>query len=159
VARDAEFLPLDNATVEVQVTSPTEAEFTLTAEPSPREPGVYLASYWPREEGGYRARATVHGPDGTVLPIAEAGWTAEPASAEYKSLQPNRALLEELAERTGGQIVAPDDLDDFVATLPDRKVPVTEKWVYPVWHQPWVLAFAIACLCAEWGLRRWRGLP
>jgi hypothetical protein len=28
-----------------------------------------------------------------------------------------------------------------------------------VWHQPWVFLLAILCLTAEWGLRRWKGLP
>jgi hypothetical protein len=68
-------------------------------------------------------------------------------------------LLKELAERTRGEVVALDDLEEFVASLPNRHAPVTERWVYPIWHQPWVLAFALCCLCAEWGLRRWRGLP
>lgn len=157
--RDPEYLPLDNATVELEIVSPGGKEFKLTAEPSAGEAGVYSTSYWPRDEGGYRVEAVVRGPDGSRLPTAEAGWTAQPAAGEYKSLQPNRALLDDLADRTGGEIVHLDALDDFVTSLPNRQIPVTETWVYPVWHQPWVLTFAIACLCAEWGLRRWRGLP
>jgi hypothetical protein len=46
-----------------------------------------------------------------------------------------------------------------VDALPSRHAQVTEPYVKPVWHTPWVFLFAIACLCAEWGLRRWRGLP
>jgi uncharacterized membrane protein len=157
--RDPEFLPLDNATVELDVTSPEGNKFTLTAEPSAQDAGLYEAAYWPLEAGGYRVVAAVTAPDGTRLPSAEGGWSAEPAAAEYRALEPNHRLLEEIAERTGGEMVALDDLDAFVESLPNRHVPVTETWVYPVWHQPWVLALAVACLCAEWGLRRWRGLP
>jgi hypothetical protein len=28
----------------------------------------------------------------------------------------------------------------------------------PLWHTAWVFALAVACLIAEWALRRWRGL-
>jgi hypothetical protein len=157
--RDPEFLPLDNAAVELKVTSPKGAEFLLTAEPGGGEAGVYTTSYWPREEGSYRVQAVVRAPDGSKLPTVESGWTAEPAAGEYKSLLPNRQLLEDLARRTGGEVIQIEELDDFVDSLPNRQIPVTEKWVYPVWHQPWVLTFAVLCLCAEWGLRRWRGLP
>jgi hypothetical protein len=156
---DPEFLPLDNADVDLTIFSPDGQELTVSAEPSGEVAGLYSASYWPRQEGGYRVEAEVTAPDGSKLPSAEGGWTAEPAAAEYRSLDPDRAALEELAARTGGEVVAIDELDRFVASLPNRQVPVTETWVYPVWHQAWVLAFAIFCLCAEWGLRRWRGLP
>ena len=40
-----------------------------------------------------------------------------------------------------------------------RHADVTEPYVSPVWHQPWVFLLAILCLTAEWGLRRWKGLP
>ena len=51
------------------------------------------------------------------------------------------------------------DLEQFVADLPNRRIPVTEPWIYPLWHQLWVFLFAACCLIGEWGLRRWKGLP
>ena len=68
-------------------------------------------------------------------------------------------MLEQLARATGGQTVAADKVEPFVATLPTRHAEITEPHVRPMWHQPWVFALAIVCLCAEWGLRRWKGLP
>ena len=50
-------------------------------------------------------------------------------------------------------------LDAFVAGLPNRKIPLTESWTYPLWHQWQIFLIAVACLVGEWGLRRWRGLP
>jgi uncharacterized membrane protein len=156
---DPEYLPLDNATVELTIRTPAGEELNVSAEPSEETAGLYTASYWPRQEGGYRVEAVVTAPDGSKLPRAHGGWTAEPAAAEFRSLAPDREALEELAARTGGEVVPVGELDRFVASLPNRQVPVSERWVYPIWHQSWVLAFAIGCLCAEWGLRRWRGLP
>ena len=64
-----------------------------------------------------------------------------------------------LAERTGGEVVASHELDQFVADLPNRRAEITEPYINPLWHQPWIFLLAIACLVGEWGLRRWKGLP
>ena len=87
------------------------------------------------------------------------GWVAEPDAEEFRVLSPNVALLERMADQSGGELVPADGLDQFVGSLSRRKVPIVEPWVYPLWHQWTVFAFAIACLVGEWGLRRWRGLP
>jgi len=49
--------------------------------------------------------------------------------------------------------------ESFAATLPTRHADITEPYIRPIWHTPWVFALAILCLTAEWGLRRWKGLP
>ena len=158
LVRDGEFEPLDNADVTVTVTTPQGESVKLAAEPDERLAGLYAAQYWPRADGGYRVEATVTAADGEVLVARPSGWTSQPAADEFQQLQSNRLLLAELASATGGQVIAPDALEEFVQSLPNRRIPVTEAWVYPLWHQPWVMFLAIACLCGEWGLRRWKGL-
>jgi hypothetical protein len=101
----------------------------------------------------------VAAPDGHEIPASEAGWTADPAASEFRQLAPDLALLGRIANETGGEIVAPNQLDEFVTGLPNRTVPIVQRWVYPVWHQPAVFLLAMGCLLTEWGLRRWRGLP
>ena len=56
-------------------------------------------------------------------------------------------------------MVAAEDLEKFVGRLPELRAPVMETWSYPAWHTPVMFAFALACLLAEWGLRRWKGMP
>ncbi|MBW3598488.1 MAG: glutamine amidotransferase [Planctomycetes bacterium] len=156
--RDEEFKPLDNATATITVTQPDGEAVELTAAPSRREAGVYEASFVPRQTGSYRAAITVHDQDGSEVGRTETGWTAEPAAEEFRRLAANRTLLEELAEKTGGEVIALSDLERFVMDLPNRRIPITEPWIYPLWHQAWVFFFAAACLIGEWGLRRWKGL-
>jgi hypothetical protein len=122
------------------------------------EAGTYKATYWSREGGAYRVEANVTAADGSFVGKAQSGWTAQSAAAEFQDLRLNRNLLQTIADQTGGEIIRNDRLDAFVADLPNRKVPVTETWVYPLWHRPWVMFAAMLCLCCEWGLRRWRGL-
>jgi hypothetical protein len=100
----------------------------------------------------------VKAPDGTPVGQREAGWVAQPAADEFKTLQPNRAALEEIAAKTGGEIVDVETLNEFVAGLPNRKVPITEPWIRPAWHHPLFYMAILGCLIGEWGLRRWKGL-
>jgi len=163
-ARDPEFNALDNADVHLEVLpigedgQPTRA-IRLQTEPAPDQSGLYTAVYVPRDAGGYLARASVTNAAGVAVGSDEAGWTTDLAAEEFRSLKPNRAFLETLARQTGGRVVSAAGLDAFARELPRRQSPVMEAWSEPLWHTPLVFAFALACFVAEWGLRRWRGLP
>lgn len=157
--RDHEFKPLDNASVELTITAPGGKEHRLRADADDEEAGTYVATYVPRSSGAYLARAVVTAADGSSLGEEETGWTAEPAAEEFRRLAPDLSLLKRIANETGGEVVPPDRLQQFVSDLPNRKILVTEPWVYPLWHRPIVFLLAIACLTAEWGLRRIKGLP
>lgn len=168
--KDKEFKPLDNASVKITVTPLAEAlamdaagqansnRVQLAAEATLSEAGRYDAMYVPRFPGGYLAEAVVSDADGVEVGHVQAGWSADPAAEEYRSLKPNRALLERIARQTGGEVIAANDLAAFAARLPNRTAPITENWSFPLWHQPLVFLFALGCLAAEWGLRRWKGM-
>jgi len=156
--RDAEYRPLDNAKVAVRVTLPGGKDETLDAEPDGREAGMYAATYVTRQPGAYRVLATAVAPDGSAVGEREAGWAAQPAADEFARLEPNREFLKMIANRTRGEVVDGAKLDSFVASLSSRPAPITEPWTSPLWHQPLYFLVAIACLLAEWGLRRVNGL-
>ncbi|MBI5767542.1 MAG: hypothetical protein HZA93_07085 [Verrucomicrobia bacterium] len=163
--RNEKFQPVDDASVAIEIqpvaigTDPAAAAIKLEAEPALSEPGLYQASYVPRQTGGYRATAKVKGANGTDLGRAEAGWSTDLAAEEFRSLVPNVALLEDIARKTGGEVVAAADLEKLARRLPQMKAPVMEAWAQPAWHTPLMLGFALACLLGEWGLRRWKGMP
>jgi uncharacterized membrane protein len=156
--RDAEYRPLDNAKVTLKITLPDDGAITLEAEPDSREPGLYSASYVTKHPGAHRVVATAVSADGAIVGERETGWAAQPAADEFAHLTPEREFLASLAAKTGGEVVDGASLDAFVATLPSRKVPITEQWTSPLWHHPSYFLIAIICLSAEWGLRRVNGL-
>ena len=156
--RDVEYLPHDNADVGLSITTPAGETIQLTPE-AEGEAGTYAVDFWPKDEGPYRATAHVVMADGEELDPKMAGWASQQSADEFQQMTTDVETLKRIADQSGGQLVDVEDLDEFVASLPNRNVPVSETWVYPLWHQPWVLGLAIACLCGEWGLRRWRGLP
>lgn len=164
--RDEKFQPLDDATVSLEIepilsdaSNPRTNRLQLRAEPSSVEAGVYQVTYVPHNTGGYRAQARVVNAMGVEMGQAEAGWSSDLLAEEFKSLQPNPALLEAIAGRTGGEVISAENLDKFASGLPNRRAPVMESWTTPAWHTPVLFAFALACLAGEWGLRRWKGAP
>jgi hypothetical protein len=166
-ARDAKYQPMDEASVGIEIqpvlsegaTGALARPIRLMAEPATTEAGLYEATYIPRLTGGYRATAIATNSVGAEVGRAEAGWSADPAAEEFRSLTPNAALLADLARQTGGRVVAAADLDSFVRRLPKIKAPVMEAWSFPLWHTPEMFGFALICLLAEWGLRRRKGMP
>ena len=159
--RDEEYQPLDNAEVEVTVTKPDGSTAKVPAQPSDNDSGVYVVNFPTLKggEGNYLATVVAKNPDSTLIGTRQAGWVYEPGNEELKQLQPNRKWLTQLAEETGGQIVEADELDQFVGSLPNRKLPKTETAIFPLWHHLAFFWIAIACLASEWGIRRINGLP
>lgn len=161
-AKDRQFQPMNNATVTLTVRPVGAGRDTnsikLLAEPAAGESGVYQTTYIGRETGAYLAEAVVSDEAGAEIGRAQTAWSSDLAAEEFKSLKPNRALLEQLARNTGGRVLTPEDLEKFARQLPREKVPVMETWTSPIWHRASVFLFALLCFAAEWGLRRWRGL-
>ena len=61
--------------------------------------GLSEAVFVPRQAAAWRAAAVVTGSDGAEAGRAETGWTSDPGAAEFQSLVPNRAAMEELVRR------------------------------------------------------------
>ena len=166
-ARNESYQPLDDATVMVEVepvvfgadAGAPRTPIKLQAEAAGTEAGLYQTTYVPRLTGGYRATAIVMNTLGAEVGRAEAGWSTDLAAEEFCSLTPNVSLLEDLAKKTGGEIIAAGDLAKFARSLPERKSPIMETALNPLWHTPVMFLVALACFLGEWGLRRWKGLP
>ncbi len=158
-ARDQLFSPLDNAAVTLRVETPDKRQIELPAESSSQAPGRYETTFVSRASGAYRAKVSVTAADGSQVGQRETGWTIEPQSDEFGTLTVNRQLLARMAQDTAGEVLELGGLESFVSSLPNRKIPIVETWTYPLWHQWPVFLLAVGCLVAEWGLRRWKGLP
>lgn len=169
VARDRAFRPLDAARVVFTVqrndatpapgVGPAFAVVSLPGEPIPDRPGEFSATLSLRDAGAYSVEAEVSDNSGQVVGRAQAGWVNDPLAEEFASLEPNRALLEEIARRTGGEIIPLTALERFAERLPQRAAPLMESRAWPLWQQSWVLLAVLGCFLAEWFLRRKKGLP
>ncbi len=156
--RDPQYQPLDDAKVSIDATLPDGSHLALPAEAVGTEPGAYQASVVTKQPGPYRFTASATAADGATLGSEQAGWAAQPTADEFARLEPNQDAMSTIARLTGGEVVEGDKLASFVAGLPTRSAPIVEPWTAPLWHQPFYFAIALACLAAEWGIRRVNGL-
>jgi uncharacterized membrane protein len=158
MVRDPEFQKRSDYQVTLKIKTPEQETIELTAEPVADQPGEYEALYLPGPSGGYTLEASVTAPEGKSQTI-NGGWVHAPEYREFHSVQPDLALLEQLAENSQGEVVPAARLQQFVNSLDQRELPVMEESTTPLWHHPWVLFLVLGCLFGEWSLRRWKGLP
>ena len=161
--RNKDFEPMDDVSITIEASDPNGQTVKLTAEPVLSETGLFEATYVPRRDGSYFARAVVTDADGLNLGDAENGWTVDLQAREFQSIRTNRPLLERIAGFTGGRVVELDNLDSFARSLPSLNAPVMDTWIRPLWDLrgilPAVFLFVLMCFVGEWALRRWKGMP
>lgn len=159
IVNNREYDPMSDAAVEITVTDPNGDEHRLEGDLSLEKPGLYTGEFSGGQEGTFLARIVAKDSNNEIIGSTEAGWVVNPGLEEFQRLAGNAELLKELAARTGGEAVPMDQLNALVERLEKKSVPVMEKKRSSLWHSPWVLILALACLMAEWGIKRWRGLP
>ena len=153
-----EFLPEDNATVRFELALPGGGDpLKISGEPSLEEAGVFTAGHFVEEAGGYRLKTTARDSEGKLIGELETAWAFNPAAEEFRSLEPNRELLESIAKVSGGKVFTLDQIDQLVSQLKTLNVPVMDSRQRPFWHAPWVFFLALLCIIGEWGIRRWKG--
>ena len=156
--RDPQFQKRSDYQVQLEITTPQKEQIKLIADPVNDKPGEYQSVYLPSQSGGYHISAMVTAPNSKTKTI-QGGWVHDPQSTEFRAIQPDLELLQQLATQSKGEVIPADKLSQFVNTLDQRHIPVTAEVVTPLWHHPWVLLLVLGCLFGEWSLRRWKGLP
>jgi hypothetical protein len=70
----------------------------------------------------------------------------------------NEAVLQRIADMSGGAYASAADASWLAAQIADRNVGERPTEMRDVWHNGFSLALIIALLAAEWGMRRTVGL-
>ena len=170
IARDKAYQPIDLAQARLTIRRVAKLEdesqeeggfeeVTLYADPVSDMPGQFSAEFLARDAGAYLASVEVTDAEGAVLGTSEAGWVLDPAAEEFRSLEPNKNLLENLASKTGGQVLGFSQLRQLSDLLSRNPAPITETWTSPLWHKSWWFLAILTCFLLEWAVRRLRGLP
>ena len=81
----------------------------------------------------------------------------DPSEAEFSALSANVREMKELAEKTGGRVVALEELDALVRELKNAPNLATEVQIRPLWHTGFVFLAALLCFVVEWFIRRQNG--
>lgn len=82
-----------------------------------------------------------------------------PDSSEMVDLATNRALLEDLATRSGGEVVEPEDAGKLVERMQKALSERHYRTETRLWRSAWTLVLFLLLLTVEWVWRKWLGLP
>ncbi len=74
--------------------------------------------------------------------------------AEMRDPRPDRQWLVEVAQRTGGSFIEPEQIETWAKTLPRRPTVLARVQQVELWHHPALATVLLAALCTEWFLRR-----
>jgi uncharacterized membrane protein len=77
---------------------------------------------------------------------------------ERRGEAPDAEFLRGIAQHSGGACFAPGEGDKWLKSLPKSRRLTEREVVTDVWNHPLIAAILLGLLCAEWWLRRRRGL-
>jgi hypothetical protein len=155
---DAKFTPVEDANVTIEVKGVSGSYSVALAS---QGSGLYGGQLSGLPEGDYttiglaeRGGARI-GEDRSRFTIADAG-------AEFNDPRMDATMLSSIAARTGGLFAPASSADAVLDSLArDRGVVaqiVTSHHELELWNSAWLLGAALACLAAEWGLRKKKGM-
>ncbi len=157
LVRDADFAPVRDAEVQVRVVAPGGDERRLTAVLADAVDGRYTASVPFGDAGVYRVTAEARRA-GAALGAAERAILAGGADPEMADPRLNEAVLQRLAQQTGGRYVRPDQVAEIAPRLAAARAVDGPAEFRDLWHGAWSLLAVIVLLAAEWTWRRRVGL-
>lgn len=100
-------------------------------------------------------RFTAEGPGGTPPESSEVAIRVLGADREMADPTPDRQTLEQLAERTGGTVIAtPSQLAELLRTPPETEQAGGRRFNVPLWDRAWLWFLILALMSAEWFLRK-----
>jgi hypothetical protein len=93
-------------------------------------------------------------PDPVELPLR----VAARYEAELADVSGDEQLLRSIANASGGQFLTLEQLNTLPARIDTIRQRQSRLVEYPLWDSPYLFVFVLACLSAEWALRKKFGL-
>ncbi|MEI8386942.1 MAG: glutamine amidotransferase [Verrucomicrobiota bacterium] len=115
------------------------------AEVDPNMPGVFLA----------QSSATLDGTEASN----ETRFVVSRPPTEITGKPANRALLQQIAESTGGKFLAMEDWDAWSRDLHFKQQQFSRVRLEDLWNNPLLLGFLLLLIVAEWVIRKSWNLP
>jgi hypothetical protein len=157
-ARNPAFEPERDAEVRVRLAGPDGRldEARAAADPAAGA-GRYIAHVRAGAPGVYRVTADARRGDATIG-TAATSLLVGGVDLEMSDPRTDAALLQRIAERSGGRLVDEDEIAALVETLRASAPAAALSVSRDLWHSGWSLAALLLLLATEWVLRRRSGL-
>ncbi len=154
--KDKKFEPASDAVVTVDAALGFGPPTTIEMRRVPGEPGVYEAVYDAAEPGVYRFEARAER-NGEPLGTARFAVRREDGVTEHFRVQQNRALLERIADATGGRYFTLGDLAALPEAVRFSEAGIVERQILDLWNMPIFFLLLLGLKAAEWLLRLFWG--
>jgi uncharacterized membrane protein len=156
-ARDAGFVPQQDAAVDVRVTPPDGRVEALRAEAVPSQPGRFRAVTRALQSGAYRVTADARR-DHVGLGSASGVTLVGGIDPEMTDPRLNEDALQRVTRASSGLVLTTADLGTLLDRL-RRGAPAAALGARrDLWHTGWSFALLAVLLAAEWLVRRFWGL-
>lgn len=156
-----EYQPDNNATLWLQTTDPLDRTADAPMEWDIADDGVYRSSFVVEEEGVFNLQVDVSsaagesGADGLGKSTA---FVVTPSLREYTNAQMDSGLLARIAQQSGGAYFPIDQAAALPQAIQFTPNAYSREVLIDLWDTPWLLALLIFLLCADWIMRRLKGL-
>ncbi len=151
--------PQDEANVGIAITTLITSDnnqfLSMDLQPSPDQPGVYEARFTPASTGLYSIEA--------ISRIGEDPQNSVSSAVRYEQnsesfgIRQNRALLERIADTTGGRYWTAAQWSEIPEAISYSTAGITEQDIRPLWDAPFFFLLLAMLKTMEWLLRRhWR---
>ena len=155
--RDSAYLAVNDARVTATVTAPDGSELEVPLEWTVERDGAYEGTFIPAADGEHRVvAAALRG--GAELGRAATWVEVGDSDEEYFDAGQHRALLERVADETGGRYYTPRTAASLPEDIRYTGAGVTLTEERDLWDMPVLFLLLVGLVGAEWALRRRRGL-
>jgi hypothetical protein len=155
--RDSTYIELNDAAVTATLTNPLGEERQIPLEWTVEEDGTYAGSFVPVDEGTWQVTVTA-GRGDAVIGTDQAWVQVGPGDDEFFDAARRAALLERVAESTGGRYYTSATVGSLAEDLQYTGAGVTMVEERDLWDMPILFLLLIGLIGGEWAFRRRRGL-
>jgi hypothetical protein len=152
---DAYYHPIKVNSVQATLTGESGQTQRITLQATPGSPGLYTVQYQPERVGKFTVSLT-----SPLDPLAKASaaFIVESLALERQRPELDEALLKRVAAAGGGHYYRPDQLRDWIKSLPYNPLTVRTESEIELWDSPFFLILFITPLALEWLVRKRKGL-
>jgi hypothetical protein len=156
--------PLEGEEIQVEARSFNNEAVGVEMAPDPQVPGRYFGTFADLTAGAYQLAVRGKAVDELLKQSTQADevkatiTVTASDSLELMNTQCNRALLEQVAQMTGGQVIPPTALSEvlqLVSFAPEVNESIQRT---PLWNRWSNLFIVLGCLFTEWVVRKGKGL-
>lgn len=144
---------LSAAEINVDIAGATGKTVPVQLRASSAEPDVFKGTFYPPVGGRYEVSANLMS-GGKPIANQMSEFLVHGSDLELADPGTNRALLQKLANDTGGIYVDVEDAGKLADQIPRKERRVTRVQRSELWDSPFLFGFFLAAVSIEWFLRR-----